>query len=87
MVNPYTEQVADNVKLREFAADVDEMDLVWHRDEHTRKVTPIVCDGWMFQYDEHPPQEMKEGETFEIVAETYHRIIKGEGKLVLHIEE
>lgn len=87
MVNPYTEQVTGNTRLREFAADTDEMDLVWHRDANNRKVTPIVCDGWKFQYDEQPPQEMKEGETFEIEARTYHRILKGKGKLVLRIEE
>lgn len=87
MVTPYTEQVADNIRIREFAADTNEMDLVWHRDAATRKVTPLECNGWMFQFDDQPPVEMQEGETFIIEKETYHRVIKGDGKLVLKIEE
>ena len=84
---PYKETRGVSHMLREFDADVSHEELVWHRDKRTRAVTPVKCEGWKFQRDNEPPFEMEEGETIVIEAETFHRIIRGSGKLVLEIRE
>ena len=73
--------------IREFDGDISDDSLVWHRDEKDRLVIPIHCEGWMFQMDNEAPFEMRSGHPIKIKAETYHRIIKGSGKLVLKIFE
>lgn len=87
MVNPYNEKVNKNILIREFPEDVLETDLVWHRDKKTRTITPIKCDRWLFQFDNQRPFIMKEGISIVVVKDTYHRILKGNGKLILEIKE
>lgn len=83
MVNPYT----DNDDIRVFSEDVDQQDLVWHRDRNDRIVTVIEGSGWSFQRDNELPFELHPGDMFFIEAFEYHRIIKGKTKLKLKIEE
>lgn len=87
MSNPYTEKVEEGVIIREFAEDTDSRELVWHRDKKERVVIPVQCDGWMFQEDNKPPVEMEPYKAIFIKEYTYHRIIKGSGKLVVKIVE
>lgn len=88
MVNPYLElTMHDGNKMRTFARDVSEIELVWHRDEADRKVTVLQGEGWKFQYDNELPIQLKEGDVFTIEAMKYHRIIKGQTALVLLIHE
>lgn len=87
MKKAYTEEIEDNRILRRITENVEECLLNWHVDKYDRKVTPVECDGWMFQYDNQPPFEMKVGESFYVKAEEFHRIIKGSGTLVLDIIE
>lgn len=78
-----TEQI---YKVRRFSGDIDPDSLVWHRDKEHRKVIVLLSNGWKFQFDEKLPFELKVGDSFEIQKDEYHRLIKGEGDLLLRIE-
>lgn len=84
MNNPYI----DKGGVRIFLYDVDEKELVWHRDREDRKITVIESSGWKFQFDDCLPFEMNNGDEFTIPKMKYHRIIKDKictGNLVLKI--
>lgn len=86
MVNPYI----DRGNIRVFLHNVDEDELVWHRDREDRKITVIESPGWCFQFEDCLPFELSNGDQFEIPKMTYHRIIKDKdcaGNLVLQIEK
>ena len=73
--------------LREFDGDVDEQELVWHRDRNDREVTVIEGTGWKLQMDNELPKELMVGKLYNIKAMEYHRLIKGNGTLKLKIWE
>lgn len=83
MVNPYT----DEKEFRTFSCNVDDNELVWHRDKTDRIVTVVEGEGWQYQADNDLPIELKEGDTFFIPAMTYHRILKGKSDLKIKIKE
>lgn len=87
MVNPYAEVVEGNKRIRTFDSSVDATELVWHRDKKTRRVKVLESAGWRFQYDNKIPAELNTGDVLHIKKETYHRVIAGNGKLVLEITE
>ena len=59
-------------------------ELVWHRDYYSRTVTVLESGPqWYFQVDRSIPVGMNEGGEFVIDAKTWHRVLKGAGKLVL----
>ena len=88
VVNPYSQKdIAPNKFERIFREHVDESELVWHRDRKDRTVKIIECDGWKFQQDNKLPIELHEGDTINIKAFEYHRILKGTGSLVVEITE
>ena len=76
-----------NNNIREFSKDVNEMDLVWHQDKEDRKIEVLEGKGWKFQKDNELPFVMKVGDTINIEKMTYHRIHKGQDKLVIEIQE
>ena len=79
---------ADNIDDKR-GENVDDEDLIWHRDENERLIYVIHVDpGWSFQRDNKLPQEMISNKTvIRIKAGEYHRIIKGDGVCILYIEE
>ena len=83
--NPYSERRKDNLIVRTFSQDIDEEELVWHRDREDREVTVLEETDWQFQFDNELPQVLKN--TIFIPKNTYHRLIKGTGELNVHIEE
>lgn len=87
MVNPYTEVVNGNTKIRTFDGKLNEEELVWHRDRNARKVTILESNGWKFQYDNGIPMLLEDNDVLYIPKEMYHRVIKGTGPLVIEIEE
>mgnify|MGYP003146204624 CR=1 FL=1 len=88
MNNPYNEKILnENTRLRTFHANVSEDHLIWHRDRQNRIVEVIHGNGWLFQRDDSVPIVMSSGDLLEISANEWHRIIKGEGDLVLKIIE
>lgn len=86
-MNPYTENKQDGYIIREFDTHIPNEELVWHRDTKNRVVEVIEGSGWRFQMDNGLPIELKEGMILEIPKETYHRIGKGNTKLVIKIKE
>ena len=73
--------------VRTFDEDVESSELVWHRDKKDREVKIIKGSGWKFQMDNELPLELKKGDVLNIPKETFHRVIKGSGKLVIEIKE
>jgi len=82
---PYQELRTFDTILRKFKEDVDEHELVWHRDRRDRKVEVLNQTNWMVQLENEVPQQLKE--TIFIPKNTYHRLIKGAGDLDLRILE
>ena len=84
---PFEEQqVSTNKFIREFSADVDEIELKWHTDREDRVVSVIEGNGWKFQFDEELPFEIIDGIEISILKGDLHRVIKGKGplKIVVH---
>ena len=86
-MNPYNEIWFDGVKKRTFFESVDDNELVWHRDRKDRHVRVIESDGWELQSDNELPVKLEVGKVYFIKAMQYHRILKGNGNLVLEIRE
>ena len=85
---PFTQKrLRSGALLREFKEDVDASSLVWHRDKHDRNIRVVRSDCWKIQVENQLPVEMKPGDLYFIPERTYHRIIKGKGKLVVEIDE
>ena len=83
---PFTEQQLDTkLFLREFSADVDEMELIWHEDRENRIVSVVEGNGWKFQFDEELPIEMEDGIDITIPKGVIHRVIKGKGPLKIKV--
>ena len=87
MVKPYTQTYDNGFIIREFLDDVDDGELVWHRDKQTREVTVLEGTGWCLQLDNQLPKQLERGKLYKIPKMEYHRLIKGTGKLVVKIWE
>jgi quercetin dioxygenase-like cupin family protein len=87
-MTPYTDlEVTDQYIIREFTENIDPIELMWHRDLQNRTVTVLEGEGWYFQKDNELPLELKEGISIFIYAKEWHRVIKGDSKLKIKIEE
>jgi quercetin dioxygenase-like cupin family protein len=85
---PFEEEQIDQYNfIRTFPADVDEMDLIWHADRENRVVTVLEGNGWKFQFDEELPIEMTDGLNISIFEGRIHRVIKGNGPLVIKLQK
>ena len=81
---PYSEKQEDGYIIREFSQDTPSFEFVWHRDKEDRWVHTTHETDWLFQLDNQIPQRLTENKLF-IPKETYHRLIKGTGDLVVKI--
>jgi len=84
---PFKQKNRGGLLIREFSADVDSRELVWHRDRRDRKITVKNGSGWMIQFENKLPQNLVEGQTYSIKKNVYHRIIRGNSGLILEIKE
>ena len=83
---PFEEQQIDSqLFIREFSADVDEMELIWNTDREDRVVSVIEGNDWKFQFDEQLPFEMIDGIDIVIPKGVIHRVIKGKGPLKIKV--
>jgi hypothetical protein len=82
---PFKERVDGNVHVRKFSSDVNDDELVWHRDKEDRLIEIIQNDGWLFQYDNELPFIMEE--SFFVPKNTFHRVIKGDGDLIVKVKK
>ena len=85
--HPYSEVWSNGIIRRTFYTDVVEDELVWHRDRKNREVRIVESEGWKLQYDNELPIDLEKGKTYFIEAMRYHRVIRGNGNLVLEIRE
>lgn len=87
-MKPYIDEIInENEFIRKFS-DVNEKELIWHRDKRSRTITVIESNNdWFIQYDNELPVKLITGEKWFIQKNRYHRLIKGQNNLVLHIEE
>ena len=81
------EKIKDNIFIRTFPVDVDEMDLIWHTDKENRFIKVLEGNGWQFQYDEELPFEMTDGLGFPVMKGQIHRVIKGLGPLKIELHK
>jgi len=81
---PYSEKKENGYIIREFSQDTPSFEFVWHRDKEDRIVQAMHDTDWLFQLDNEIPQELQNKKLF-IPKETYHRLIKGTGDLVVKI--
>lgn len=84
IVRPYTEEIKDGYIIREFSHDTPSFEFVWHRDKEDRVVEAVHDTDWLFQLDNDIPRKLQNNKLF-IPKETYHRLIKGTGDLVVKI--
>ena len=84
---PYTEEKNNNVIKRTFSNSVNESELVWHRDKKDRVVKLLSETDWMIQFDNELPRKMSIDEAITIPKNVYHRVIKGNGDLIVEITE
>ncbi len=85
---PYNDKPLDIGRfLRKFDKNIDPSELIWHRDKRTRIITVMGGEEWKLQYDNQLPITLEKNKQYKIEKESYHRIIKGNGTLVLEIEE
>lgn len=81
---PFKEtSVGNNQYIREFNNDVDTHELEWHIDKEDRIVEVVENNNWEIQLDNELPKLLKD--KLFIPKETYHRVIKGDGKLIVKI--
>lgn len=88
MTFPFEQKTTKSGKIiRTFYPDVDTEELKWHQDFKDRKVTVVEDGGWSFQKDDCLPNKLKHAEQLFIPKFVWHRVIKGDSKLVVEIEE
>ena len=88
-MNPYIDEQSEEYFIRTFQSDTDDEELVWHRDRNDRTVEVVKGEGWQFQFDNELPFNLNVGDTFNIKAMDYHRLIKSDSatQLVIKIQE
>ena len=84
MSKPYTQVKTKDYIIREFSSNTPSFELVWHRDKEDRIVQCLHDTDWKFQLDNQTPKRLSKNKLF-IPKETYHRLIKGTGDLVVKI--
>jgi hypothetical protein len=82
---PFKEKIEDGYHIRTFTENVEDSELVWHRDKEDRIVKSVGKTDWMLQMDNEVPKII-EGEFF-IPKNTYHRVIKGNGDLTVKVKK
>ena len=87
VANPYLDKLIGEFFVRTFKNDVDDNELVWHRDHEDRYVKIVEGKGWELQIDNELPVELEIGKEYFIPKKTFHRIIKGSGNLIVNIKE
>jgi hypothetical protein len=84
---PFEEVKENGIKTRLFKENINTNELKWHFDKQDRKVKVVKSNNWMLQMDNDIPKPLKEGQTIFIPKGVYHRVIKGQGDLIVKIKE
>ena len=86
-MNPYQEIQQGELTIRTFKKDVQDDELVWHRDKEDREVRVVKGSGWKFQREDCLPILLRKGDVIQIKKEEWHRIIKGRTDLIVEIRK
>lgn len=84
---PFKQELFDGKIMRTFSSDVDSEELKWHYDLKDRLVQVVKGDLWMLQMDNKLPEILTPLKEYFIPKGVYHRVIKGNGDLVVMITE
>jgi hypothetical protein len=84
---PFNQTKSENKLIRTFDPKINDEELVWHRDDRDRKVKILSNEGWKFQKEDELPIELSVNQEILIKKEEWHRVLKGEGELIVEIEE
>ena len=80
-------KLSENKALRTFNESVNNAELIWHMDREDRIITVLESDSWKLQMDNELPEVLKVGNEYNIPKMVYHRLHKGEGRLIIDIKE
>ena len=81
---PYTDIVeADGTVSRLFSASVKPEDLKWHMDDEDRIITVLDKTNWQFQFEDQLPVPLNK--PIFIRRHQWHRLVKGDGPLMISI--
>jgi hypothetical protein len=80
---PFIENKQEGHFLRTFSEQVDETDLLWHRDLEDRIVEPTTPTDWKLQLEDQLPENINK-QIF-IPRLHWHRLIKGTDNLTLKL--
>jgi hypothetical protein len=81
---PFQETKLDSTtSIRVFGADIDPIELMWHRDDEARTIEPINFTDWLIQLENCLPFAIDH--SININRHEWHRLIKGSGSLTLKI--
>jgi len=84
---PFKQELIEGKIMRTFSSDVDSEELKWHYDLKDRLVQVVEGDLWMLQMDNKLPEILTPLKEYFIPKGVYHRVIKGNGDLVVMITE
>jgi len=89
MEKPYRDlETGPGYVIREFDQDIDPIELLWHRDDEQRLIEVLECGpGWQLQMEDALPQNLEPNTSIFILRHQWHRVIKGQGKLLLKINK
>ena len=89
MEKPYRDlETGPGYVIREFDQDIDPIELLWHRDDEQRLIEVLECGpGWQLQMEDALPWGLEPNTSIFILRHQWHRVIKGQGKLLLKINK
>jgi hypothetical protein len=84
-MSPYKDiEKSENLIVRKFSQDIDPIELMWHRDLKNREIKLISGKDWKLQMENELPKDI----SVNLIPKlSWHRVIKGEGDLVIGIRE
>jgi len=87
MDSPFEQYIKEGKLVRVFTLDVSVDELKWHQDLRDRKSTVVEDGGWSFQIENELPVKLCDAKQISIPKFVWHRVIKGDGNLIVEIEE
>ena len=82
---PFNQHFDKEKLIRVFSEDIDPSELIWHQDREDRTIKVIEANGWGYQLDNQLPLPLEDGQELFIPKMMYHRVIKGDGSLVVEV--
>ena len=83
----FERSIYSKIFTRVFKENVNDEQLIWHKDKNDRVIKVIYGTGWKLQYDNQIPFELVPGQNYHINKEEFHRLHKGNSELKIEIKE